>query len=181
LRIILESARRYRSTGPDPKWIMIRKATKRDADVMLENLAAVAKEEIYIGVEKVTENHRRDLLDRIRDRKCLTTIALVDGKNVATSSLWNTRLKKMAHVRELGILVIDGYREIGVGRALIDYDLKWARKHKQITKIQLGVFSPNNRAKHLYEKFGSKVEGLLKKHHVPKGKYADEYRMALFL
>ena len=169
----------YRSRGGNS--IIVRKATKRDASTMLRNLALVAAEEIYIGIEQVKLRHRKELLERIKDRRCLTTVALVGGKIVATSSLWNTHLKKMDHVRELGISVIDGYREMGVGRAMIDYDLKWARKQKGIKKIQLGVFSSNKRAVHLYEKFGFKVEGLLKRQHILKGKYADELRMALFL
>ncbi len=105
----------------------------------------------------------------------------MDGRIVGSLTLWQTGLKKMKHVRELGMLVIDGYREMGVGGALIDYSLKWARTQKEIQKIVLGVFSTNNRAFRLYQKFGFKEEGLLRKQHILKSKYADEFRMALFI
>ncbi len=89
-------------------------------------------------------------------------------------------MKKMEHVRELGMLVIDGYRVIGVGSALMNYAIQWAKK-QGVEKIILGVFSPNKRAFQMYRKFGFKVEGWLKHEHILKGRYADEYRMALFL
>lgn len=173
--------KKYRSSETGETSIIIRRATKRDVPAMLKNLAMVAAEEVYIGTEEVTPRRRKEILDRMRDRNNLTIVAVVDGKVVGNSTLWHTPLKKMKHVRELGILVIDGYREMGVGRALMDYDIKWARKQDGIEKVELGVFSPNKRAIHVYEKFGFKIEGVLKKQHILKGKYADELRMALFL
>ena len=46
----------------------------------------------------------------------------------------------MRHVRELGMLVIDGYREMGVGGALMDYALDWAKRQKGVEKVVLGCF-----------------------------------------
>ena len=172
---------KYRSKDPSRPLIVVRKVTRRDVSKILRNLEMVAREQIYIGTEKVTPRHRKGTLEHVKDRKCLTIVAEVKGEIVGSLSLWTSGLKKMGHIRELGMLIIDGYREMGIGRALIDYALKWARKQKGVEKITLGVFSTNKRAFHLYKKFGFKEEGVLKRQHILKGKYADEIRMAVFL
>ena len=124
--------------------------------------------------------HRRGYLDHLKDKQSLTIVAEVNGKVVGSLNLWHSGLQKMRHVRELGMLVIDGYREIGVGRALMDYALSWAKKQRGVEKVTLGVFSTNKRAFGLYKKFGFKVEGVLKRQHILEGKYADEIRMGIF-
>ncbi len=97
------------------------------------------KEEIYLGTETITSRNRRGTLDHVKDRRSLTIVAIVDGEIVGSLTLWWSRLKKMAHVRELGMLVVDGYREMGVGGASMDYGLKWAKRQK-IEKLTLEFF-----------------------------------------
>lgn len=174
-------AKKYRSKDPGRPLILVRKATTHDISKILRNLKMVASEEVYLGTEKVTPRHRRGTLDQIRDKKSLTIVAQVEGDIVGSLTLRQSGLKKMRHVRELGMLVIEGYREIGVGRALMDYALKWAENEKIVEKLVLGVFSTNRRAFQLYKHFGFRVEGVLKRQHILKGKYADEIRMGLFL
>ena len=43
---------------------------------------------------------------------------------------------------------------------MIAHMLDWARQ-KELRKVTLGVFASNKRAIHVYEKFGSAVEGVL--------------------
>jgi RimJ/RimL family protein N-acetyltransferase len=178
---VRQKPKRYRSKDANQPWIVVRRATRKDISAILRNVAEVAKEQVYLGTEVVTPMHRKRQLERLKEAKSLTIVATVGGKVVGSLTLWQSGLKKMKHVRELGMLVIDGYREIGVGRALIDYSLEWAKAQREIEKLVLGVFSSNKRAFHLYQKFGFKEEGLLKRQHILKGKYADEFRMALFI
>ena len=89
--------------------------------------------------------------------------------------------KRPKHVRVLGMLVVDGYRGMGIGTKLIAHALGWARAQKEVEKVALGVFSKNKRAFRLYEKFGFKVEGVRKKHYYIEGKHEDEIDMALFV
>jgi RimJ/RimL family protein N-acetyltransferase len=177
----MKEQKKYVSRVANQPSIAVRKATKRDVSTILKNLKMVAKEQVYLGVEKVAPRYRKNQLDRLKDKKCLTIVAVVEGRVVGSLTLWHNGLKKMSHVRELGILVIQGYREIGVGRALMDYALSWARKQKGVEKVELGVFSTNRRAMRLYKSFGFRVEGVLRRQHVLKGKYADEFRMAVFV
>ena len=88
---------------------------------------------------------------------------------------------RLEHVRVLGMLVVDGYRGMGVGTRLMEYALRWARAKKGVEKVVLGVFSDNQRALRLYEKFGFEVEGVRKKHYYIAGEPEDEIDMALFV
>jgi diamine N-acetyltransferase len=54
-------------------------------------------------------------------------------------------------------------------------------KTKNLKKIYLIVNATNKKALHLYQKAGFEIEGNLKSEMYYKGKYCDEYRMALFL
>lgn len=101
------------------------------------------------------------------------------GKKKIVGSLTLSALgaRKMSHVRSLSMAVIDGYREIGVGRALVEYAIDWARKSKGVEKISLSVFSSNERAIELYKKFGFQIEGVLTRQFLLDGKYVDEVQM----
>lgn len=160
---------------------MVRKATNRDIALMLQNFGEVIKEGVFLGAEKLLPRHKKGFLDHIKDKKSLTLVAIVDGNIVGNLNVWPTGLRKMKHLREISMLIVKGYREIGVGTALMDYGLNWARMQKDVEKVVLGVFSSNKRAYGLYKKFGFKVEGVLRNQHILKGKYADELRMAIFL
>lgn len=107
--------------------------------------------------------------------------AEIDGKLVGSLSLARYgNLKKTEHVRSLGMGVAEAYRGKGVGIALMDYAIKWARGRK-LDKIGLSVFSTNKRAIRLYEKFGFAREGVRKKQFRIDGRYVDEIMMGLLL
>lgn len=159
----------------------MRAATRRDVPLMLQNFGEVIKEGVFLGAEEILPRHRRGFLDHIKDKKSLTLVAIVDGRIIGNLNVWPIGLRKMRHIREISMLILKGYREMGVGNALMGYGLNWSRSQKSVEKITLGVFSSNKRATSLYKKFGFKVEGVLKSQHILKGKYADELRMAIFL
>lgn len=173
-----------RTPRPD---VRIRKATQVDLDEFARNLQAVADEGRYIWVEKVGDREIDFHRKLFKDKGCLAIVAEVGAgkKRKLVGSLTMTRyghtVKKSAHVRVLGMLVIDGYREMGVGSKLMEAALAWARKEPGVEKVVLGVFSNNKRAYGLYEKFGFKVEGVKKDHYYIDGKHEDEIDMAVFV
>ncbi|MHB1909393.1 MAG: GNAT family N-acetyltransferase [Nitrososphaerales archaeon] len=167
----------------DNRPVIVRRATPKDLSKYISNFAAVAKEGIYTGTEIVGEAQKKRIADGLKDPRSLTIVANFGNEGIVGSlNLSPFRdLKKMAHVRLLGMIIIDGYRESGIGSALMDYGIKWARKQDEIEKISLSVFSTNKRAIGLYKKFGFKIEGRLERQFILKGKYADEIEMGLIL
>jgi RimJ/RimL family protein N-acetyltransferase len=166
--------------------ITVRRATISDIPVLIRNFQKVADEGIYVWTEQVSKEQRRGIENRLGNRRSLMLVAVFDeqGKKKMVGNLTLATIgtaKKSSHVRSLSMSVIDGYRESGVGNAMMDCAIDWARKTRGVEKISLSVFSSNKRAIGLYKKFGFQIEGILKRAFVIRGKYVDEIEMGLFV
>lgn len=165
----------------------VRRATLRDVEQVAKNTQVVADEGRYIWTEEVTEDSKEFLRKLIKDKGCLLAVAEVGSgreRRVVgsiTMTRYGQRIKKSQHVRVLGMLIIPGYRERGIGSQLMEFALAWARRQRGVEKVALGVFSNNKRAMRLYEKFGLVVEGVRKGHYHIDGKLEDEIDMAVFV
>jgi len=109
----------------------------------------------------------------------LILVAEVEGRVVGHTRAFTTP-GTCAHVADLGMALIEGYRNQGLGSRLMDAIIDWAGL-KGLRKLTLGVFANNLRAIHVYEKFGFAVEGVLTEQHLVQGEYVDEIVMAKFL
>lgn len=147
----------------------------------------VADEGRYIWVEKVTEETKAMLKRMVEDEGCLALVAEVGRgrrrKVVGGLTLgrYGQTVSKSRHVRVLSMLIVEGYREMGIGSRLMERALDWSRKEPGVEKVILGVFSNNERALRLYQKFGFEVEGVRRDHYYIDGRREDEVDMALFV
>jgi RimJ/RimL family protein N-acetyltransferase len=82
-----------------------------------------------------------------------------------------------AHVADLGLMVAKETRGHGVGRALLEAAVNWARG-ASIRKLELHVFPWNEPAIKLYERFGFEREGYRKGHYQRAGNDVDALLMA---
>jgi RimJ/RimL family protein N-acetyltransferase len=83
-----------------------------------------------------------------------------------------------AHVADLGLMVAASWRRRGVGRALLDEAVAWARA-SGVRKLELHVFPHNEPAIALYESFGFEREGYRRAHYRRGDEYVDAILMAL--
>jgi len=88
----------------------------------------------------------------------------VDGRIVGRLSLARDTHPASAHVADLGLMVAKDVRRQGVGWALMEAALDWARA-SDIRKLELHVFPWNDPAIQLYERFGFEQEGFRKGHY----------------
>jgi RimJ/RimL family protein N-acetyltransferase len=158
--------------------ITVRRAVPGDSPELVAIFKAVARERVFIYTERVSDDQIERMKKRLVDKKSLVAVAEAGGRVVGMLSLVRYDASKAAHLRNLGISVRRGYRGIGVGRALMDYAIKWARSNK-VRKITLGVFSSNPNAIRLYKKFGFEVEGRLEDQFFISGEFVDELLMGL--
>ncbi|MHB8700187.1 MAG: GNAT family N-acetyltransferase [Nitrososphaerales archaeon] len=160
----------------------MRPALEEDIPVLIANFRAVSDEKIYLFTEVVTDERAKRLAQSIKNENNLNAVAEVDSRIVGEISLYSFGdSSKSEHVRNLGMMIINGFREIGVGSALMDYAIKWAFEQPKVEKITLGVFSTNLLAKKLYEKFGFGVDGVYKEMFKINGEYVDEFLMSRFV
>jgi ribosomal-protein-alanine N-acetyltransferase len=81
------------------------------------------------------------------------------------------------HVADLGLMVAAGHRRRGIGRALLEQAVEWART-VGVIKLELHVFPHNTAAIALYEQFGFVREGYRPRHYRRGRDYVDAILMA---
>lgn len=82
------------------------------------------------------------------------------------------------HAGAVGMSVHDGWQGQGVGTALMRAGLDLADNWLGLTRLELEVYTDNEPAIRLYERFGFEREGLLRRHAYRDGRYVDAYPMA---
>ena len=100
-----------------------------------------------------------------------------DGTLVGRLSVGRDPHPASAHVADVGLMVALDARRQGVGTALLQAAVEWARE-AGIRKLELHVFPWNEAAIALYEAFGFQREGFRKGHYRRGGEFVDAILMA---
>lgn len=167
----------------DGRIVVIREATESDLQAIIDVWNSVAAEKRHILTEQVTDFQRRWFQQTIREKSGLWAVSEVEHRIVGACNLTprgGGRVVKTRHVVQLGMAILSGWRGIGIGNAMMEYMIDWARK-KRYEKISLSVFSINEPAIDLYKKFGFEIEGVKRKEFKIEGEYVDEVCMGKFL
>lgn len=108
-------------------------------------------------------------------------VAEREGKIVGHALLDPMPLEALSHVFRLTVVVHAGFRNQGVGEALMRDLMDWAKRTPRVGKIELLVRATNERAIRLYSKLGFVVEGQFRKRvRLPDGNFVDDIAMAWF-
>lgn len=160
----------------------IRPARPRDARSFLDAYRGVAAEKRFIRTESVTHSHRlfRKRFRRSWDENAAHLLALDEDRVVGSIAIRRDEHPVTHHVATLDMLVVSSHRRRGVGSALLDEALRWARSHG-VERIELSVYPSNDGAIALYRRFGFVQEGRLVRHSKKSYGYEDEILMALWL
>jgi putative acetyltransferase len=81
------------------------------------------------------------------------------------------------HVGTIGMAVHDDWQGKGVGKALMQAAVELADKWLNLTRLELEVYTDNQAAIKLYERFGFEREGTLRQDAFRDGRYVDSYKM----
>lgn len=87
-----------------------------------------------------------------------TLTAVLDGVPCGIATLYLQPYKKLAHQCEFGIIVGPGFRNKGIGSALLKNLIHLAKEYFHIELLHLNVYSQNP-AIHLYQRFGFREFG----------------------
>ncbi|MEO0412069.1 MAG: GNAT family N-acetyltransferase [Pseudomonadota bacterium] len=127
---------------------------------------------------------RRILAAAQRSERSLFLIALVDGKVAAELQLRGNAYHRTAHDKRLALGVLKAYRGRGIGSALLEQAITWAKTQSETRRITLGVHSTNVAALALYTRAGFVEEGRRRGAIAPlrpQEPYRDEVMMAYSL
>jgi ribosomal protein S18 acetylase RimI-like enzyme len=115
----------------------------------------------------------------IQSGKVVMKVAEVDSRVVGWCDIVPARANsEMSHVGILGILVKKEHRNRGIGQMLLASALRDGKS--RFSKVQLGVFSGNAAAIHIYEKAGFKVIGYSPRQIKRGNNYFDEVIMEYY-
>jgi RimJ/RimL family protein N-acetyltransferase len=100
-----------------------------------------------------------------------------DGALVGRLSIGRDPHPASTHVADVGLMVALDARRQGVGTALLQAAVGWARE-AGVRKLELHVFPWNEAAIALYKAFGFEREGFRKRHYRRGGDFVDAILMA---
>lgn len=160
---------------------VIRRARPRDAGPLVTLAEDVASEPegwlITDGGWRTAADERRYLRALRRYNDAAVFVAEGPDGIVGRLSLGRDPHPASRHVADLGLMVASTHRRRGIGRALLDQAVAWARG-VGVRKLELHVFPHNAAAIALYESFGFRREGYRKAHYRRGSGYVDAILMA---
>jgi putative acetyltransferase len=153
--------------------MQIRPSRDEDRPALARLYAAVAAERLWIGGEPPIDAEARVASWKLDG----DFLAEVDGEIVG-----NIHVATSGHgFGEIGMMVARDWRGRGVGTALMEHAIAWARE-QGLHKLALDVFAHNEPAIALYRKLGFVEEGRHVKHYRrSNGELWDAIPMGLLL
>jgi RimJ/RimL family protein N-acetyltransferase len=162
---------------------VIRHADPSDAEQLTRLADSVSGEPegwlISVGGEWRSAGDERRFLKALRryPHAAVFVAERGDGTLVGRLSIGRDPHPASTHVADVGLMVALDVRRQGVGTALLQAAVDWARE-AGIRKLELHVFPWNEAAIALYDAFGFEREGFRKKHYRRGGELVDAILMA---
>lgn len=168
--------------------IVLRHLKKSDVEGIWNNFNDVIEEGIYLPVfyPVRTQLEKESWYHNIKKENEICIIAKTTENPppdniIGHCEISNSEWDAASHVGLLGIIVKKNYRDLNIGRNLIDIAIKESKKLNHKEKIILSCFSNNERAIHLYKKLGFRIVGIRKNQFYIDLKYYDETLMELWI
>jgi putative acetyltransferase len=158
--------------------VVIRRAEPEDYEGIC---AAFDAEECYAGTLQTPYPSKDVWRKRLAEfaQTDFMLVACVDGKIVGHAALNVVgKSPRRAHAMHLGMTVNRDFHGQGIGTALMKALLDLADGWLPVFRIELTVFTDNERAIALYRKFGFEVEGTHRSYALRAGQYVDTLSMA---
>lgn len=169
----------------DGRKCLLRSPQEEDAKEMIEHLIQTSDETGYLArygeeISITEEQERKYLKETLESSKNIFICAEVDGKVAACAGI-NPASPYLRHQHRasFGISVKKEYWNLGIASLLLSAILESAVMGFY-EQVELAVVADNEKALHIYEKFGFRSYGKLNNAFKYKdGSYSDEYFMLL--
>jgi RimJ/RimL family protein N-acetyltransferase len=159
----------------------VRPADPKDASALVALAEAVGSEPegwlISDSRWRSVGEERRYLRAVRRHPDAAVFVAETEGGVVGRLSVARDPHPASRHVADLGLMVDAAARRQGIGWALLEQAVGWARQ-AGVRKLELHVFPHNEPAIQLYERFGFVREGYRASHYRRGREYVDAILMA---
>ena len=142
---------------------IFRSPTKEDAEAMLQYLQTTCAETNFLTREPEEasipiEKEERFLENICKSNNDLMIACEIGGKIIGNCNLNRYSKTRMHHRANIGIAICKEYWGLGIGNHMFSELIRIA-KEEGIKQLELEVIEGNERAIHLYKKFGFYVVG----------------------
>ena len=166
------------SIGGEDRTVVIRTAQEGDAEGIIRYLNVVGGESDFLtfGAGEFTvstEEERRFITSTSSKPNSLILVAIAENEIIGMLTFFGGALKRTQHVGEVGASVLKEYWGQGVGTALMNSLIDWAKTTGIIRKINGRTRTDNFASMRLCEKFGFEREGLSRKEFQLNGNFYD--------
>lgn len=166
--------------------LIIRPATRHDAKDIIKHVKTVGDETDFLTFSSEQFNVTVDeeikiIANHNSSDNQIFIIAEYEGQIIGVANMMASQKPRLKHIGEFGISVIKSFWRCGVGTAMINYLIDWAKSTEILTKINLMVQKDNLRAIETYKKIGFEVEGEMKRAMYLHGAYHDAFHMGICL
>lgn len=157
--------------------LQIRRAEADDCSAIYEMFTSP---KVYESTLQLPYPSREQWRKRIAETDGYYNLVAVSGEHVIGMLDVETfpHKPRRRHVGRIGISVSEAWQGKGVGTALMQAAIDLADNWLNLTRLELEVYSDNETAIHLYERFGFEREGLMRQHAFRNGQYVDSLMMA---
>lgn len=157
--------------------LTIRRAEPEDSSALFEMFASP---KLYANTLQLPYPSREMWRRRLAEAGDEThnLVAVVGDEVVGMFSLHTFTRPRRHHAAAIGLTVHDDWHGRGIGTALMRAGIDLADNWLNLTRLELEVYTDNEAAVRLYERFGFEREGLLRRHAYRDGRYVDSYSMA---
>ena len=165
---------------------VLRQAIEQDAVGIIQYMNCVCGESDYLAfgrgdIDWTVEKERTFIREHLDSENKLLVIAEVQGSINGIVGFTGDERKRMRHTGEFGMAVSQKYWGIGLGSALIECMIEWAKASGIVRKINLRTRVDNQRALRLYKRFGFINEGLVSRQFKVADTFYDAYFMGLHI
>jgi ribosomal protein S18 acetylase RimI-like enzyme len=115
-------------------------------------------------------------LDGMKTNDVLSLAAFVDGELVGHCDIRRRKPRDFHHSGVLGVVILEGFRNLGLGRRMMTKILEEARR-AGVWLVELTVFATNGPAIHLYGSMGFRRVGVVPGKFLRDGRLYDEVVM----
>lgn len=164
----------------------IRHAAIYDAAWLVDHVRALVAEPdvaVPLRVDEylTTSEQQAETLHGAAERGDLFLIAEVDGMPVGEINFRRGARAAFKHTVVVGMSVALQWRGRGIGSALMQRALEWAKVQGDLRRVELWVYTSNAAAIRLYERHGFVVEGRRRGAIRVGDRYVDDLMMACYL
>lgn len=165
---------------------IIRKPTPDDAEELIKYLKQIGSESdnLTFGAEGIpfTVEQESKFLEKMYESTSSVIFVAMDGDTIVGDiSFDGSPKERLKHRGTIGLSVVRNCWHKGIGSALMEKALDFAKNVAGAEVVALDVRCDNARAISLYEKFGFKITGTIPAMMKINGEFIDCYTMTKYL